>query len=91
MSQIPGNPFLSRIWEVLEPSLRTPRAGADPLSDRDWQALADEHGRLVSLLRERDGEAAADAFAAHAAGLPLEPDSGAQKKKPARGSTARKK
>ncbi|MGW4399469.1 GntR family transcriptional regulator [Amycolatopsis nivea] len=91
VSQIPGNPFLTRMWEVLEPSLRALRAIADPLFDGDWHAMADEHSRLVSLLRERDGEAAAEAFAAHAAGQSPVPDPRAQKKRAARGGASRKK
>ncbi|GAA4213171.1 GntR family transcriptional regulator [Actinocatenispora rupis] len=72
--RIAGNPFLYRMWEVLEPSLRALHAIADPLFEGDWHAMADEHGRLVSLLRDGDGEKAAEAFAAHAAGRSPVPD-----------------
>ncbi|MEW1865562.1 GntR family transcriptional regulator [Streptomyces sp. NBC_00669] len=74
ISQSAGNPFLARMWEVIEPSLRTLRAIADPLFEGDWHAMADEHGRLVGLLRAGDGEQAADAFADHAAGRGPVPD-----------------
>jgi len=80
VSQIAGNPFLTRMREVLEPSLRALRVIADPLFDGGWHATAEEHSRLVSLLRSRDGEAAAEAFAAHAAGLSPAPDPQAVKK-----------
>ncbi|GAA5064703.1 GntR family transcriptional regulator [Thermocatellispora tengchongensis] len=78
--QIAGNPFLTRMWEVLEPNLRALRAIADPLFEGDWRAMADEHGRLVSLLRDGDAGKAADAFADHAAGRSPVPDRRARKK-----------
>ncbi|MBB2915343.1 DNA-binding GntR family transcriptional regulator [Streptosporangium becharense] len=80
VSQIAGNPFLTRMWEVLEPSLRALRAIADPLFEGDWHAMADEHGRLVSMLRDGDGAAAAEAFADHAAGRAPVPDRRVEKK-----------
>ncbi|SEM35569.1 GntR family transcriptional regulator [Nonomuraea pusilla] len=80
VSQIAANPFLFRMWEVLEPSLRALRAIADPLFEGDWHAMADEHGRLVSLLRDGDPVAAGEAFADHAAGRAPVPDGRAGKK-----------
>ncbi|MER6511437.1 GntR family transcriptional regulator [Nonomuraea sp. NPDC001636] len=80
VSQIAGNPFLTRMWEVLEPSLRALRAIADPLFDGDWHAMADEHGRLVSLLRDGDPAKAAEAFADHSAGRSPVPDRRTRKK-----------
>ncbi|MFB6819827.1 GntR family transcriptional regulator [Streptomyces sp. NPDC056347] len=74
VSQYAGNPFLARMWEVIEPSLRTLRAISDPLFDGDWCAMADEHGRLVGLLRAKDPGRAAEAFADHAAGRGPVPD-----------------
>ncbi|NUP47227.1 MAG: GntR family transcriptional regulator [Catenulispora sp.] len=68
VNQAAGNPFLVRMWELLEPSLRALHAISDPLFEGDWHAMADEHGRLMSLLRDGDPEEAAEAFAAHAAG-----------------------
>ncbi|GAA1627957.1 GntR family transcriptional regulator [Nonomuraea maheshkhaliensis] len=78
--QIAGNPFLTRMWEVLEPNLRALRAIADPLFEGDWRAMADEHGRLVALLRAGDPATAADAFADHAAGRSPVPDRRVQRK-----------
>ncbi|WP_237102823.1 GntR family transcriptional regulator [Nonomuraea sp. MG754425] len=82
--QIAGNPFLTRMWEVLEPNLRALRAIADPLFEGDWRAMTDEHGRLVTLLRDGDGARAADAFADHAAGRAPVPDRRARRKPAAR-------
>ncbi|MGW7680342.1 GntR family transcriptional regulator [Kribbella sp. NPDC054772] len=79
--QLAGNPFLTRMWEVLEPNLRALRAISDPLFEGDWDAMADEHGRLVQLLREPDADAAADAFANHAGGRGPVPDARMAKKK----------
>lgn len=89
VSQAAGNPFLERMWEVIEPSLRTLRAISDPLFAGDWSAMADEHGRLVGLLRDGDGAGAAVAFADHAAGRGPVPDARAAKKPRAKASTAR--
>ncbi|WP_335972268.1 MULTISPECIES: GntR family transcriptional regulator [Streptomycetaceae] len=91
ISQSAGNPFLARMWEVIEPSLRTLRAIADPLFEGDWHAMADEHGRLVGLLRAGDAEAAAEAFADHAAGRGPVPDARAAKQpaKPAGAKSGR--
>ncbi|GAA3481901.1 GntR family transcriptional regulator [Streptomyces yanii] len=82
VSQIAGNPFLARMWEVIEPSLRTLRAISDPLFEGDWSAMAEEHGRLVGLLRSGDAELAAAAFADHAAGRGPVPDARGVKRKP---------
>ncbi|MET9917544.1 GntR family transcriptional regulator [Streptomyces sp. NPDC006435] len=89
VGRISGNPFLARMWEVLEPNLRALRAISDPLFEGDRQAMADEHGRLVNLLRAGDPDRAADAFADHAAGRGPVPDARAAKKP--RRSTAAKK
>ncbi|MFF3393484.1 GntR family transcriptional regulator [Streptomyces sp. NPDC002669] len=89
VGRISGNPFLTRMWEVLEPSLRALRAISDPLFEGDRQAMADEHGRLVNLLRDGDADKAAAAFADHAAGRGPVPDARAAKKP--RKSTAAKK
>ncbi len=62
------------MWEVIEPSLRTLRAISDPLFDGDRRAMADEHGRLVALLRQREPGKAAQAFGDHAAGRGPVPD-----------------
>ncbi|MYT73855.1 GntR family transcriptional regulator [Streptomyces sp. cg28] len=90
VSQCAGNPFLTRMWEVIEPSLRTLRAISDPLFDGDWQAMAHEHGRLVDLLRDGDADKAAAAFADHAAGRGPVPDA-RETKKPRKKAAAAKR
>lgn len=65
-----GNTFLVRMWSVLEPSLRSLRAISDPFYLGDYTAMAEEHARLLELLRAGDGEEAAAAFALHAGGQP---------------------
>ncbi|WP_393054378.1 GntR family transcriptional regulator [Streptomyces sp. LN549] len=90
VSQFAGNPFLARMWEVIEPSLRTLRAISDPLFDGDRSAMADEHGRLVGLLRAGEPEKAARAFADHAAGRGPVPDA-RETKQPRRKAAATKR
>lgn len=68
--QASGNTFLFRLWDVLEPSLRALRAVSDPLYTGDWAAMAEEHARLLELLRFGDPDSAASAFALHASGNP---------------------
>jgi DNA-binding GntR family transcriptional regulator len=68
VSRAAGNPFLVRIWTVLEPSLRALHAIADPLYGGDWAAMAEAHQRLVDVLQSGDPESASAAFASHAAG-----------------------
>jgi len=67
--QASHNAFLVRLWSVMEPSMRALRAVADPLFEGDWAAMADEHGRLLELLRAGDTRKAASAFGRHAARL----------------------
>ncbi|MFF9349022.1 GntR family transcriptional regulator [Streptomyces sp. NPDC014734] len=90
VGRISGNPFLVRMWEVLEPSLRALRAISDPLFEGDRQAMADEHGRLVNLLRDGDADRAADAFGDHAAGRGPVPDARAAKKPRGSGASAKR-
>ncbi len=68
------NAFLTRLWNVMEPSWRALRAVADPLFDGDWVAMAEEHGRLLELLCARDTKKAAVAFARHANRMSPVPD-----------------
>ncbi|MFE9814156.1 GntR family transcriptional regulator [Streptomyces sp. NPDC005773] len=90
VSRFAGNPFLARMWEVIEPSLRTLRAISDPLFDGDRRAMADEHGRLVGLLRSREPAKAAQAFADHAAGRGPVPDA-RETKRPRKKAAATKR
>jgi DNA-binding GntR family transcriptional regulator len=63
-----GNSFVERIWQMMEPSLRTLRVVSDPLFAGDWSDMAELHGHLVDVLEARDAERAAHLFAAHARG-----------------------
>lgn len=90
VSRFAGNPFLARMWEVIEPSLRTLRAISDPLFDGDRRAMADEHGRLVGLLRSGEPAKAAQAFADHAAGRGPVPDA-RETKRPRKRAAATKR
>lgn len=63
-----GNSFVDRIWQMMEPSLRTLRVVSDPLFAGDWSDMADLHDDLVDVLEARDPERAAHLFAAHARG-----------------------
>jgi DNA-binding GntR family transcriptional regulator len=63
-----GNPFLSRIWSLMEPSLRALRVVSDPLFTGDWAEMADHHDALLAVLRSADPNRAAAEFAAHARG-----------------------
>lgn len=69
-----GNSYLIRLWNVLEPSLRTLRAVADPMYMTNPQALVEEHSKLLAILRSGDAAASADAFARHARGQLLVDD-----------------
>jgi DNA-binding GntR family transcriptional regulator len=63
-----GNVYLMRLWNVLEPSLRTLRAVADPMYMNDPHALVDEHAKLLEILRGGDAAESGNAFARHARG-----------------------
>jgi DNA-binding GntR family transcriptional regulator len=84
VSRIAGNPYLARAWGVLQPSLRALRVIGDPLYGGDWLAMANEHGRLLSLLRAGDPQKAGAAFADHAAGRTLVAEPVSARRHPAR-------
>ncbi|WUD71391.1 GntR family transcriptional regulator [Streptomyces sp. NBC_00510] len=63
-----GNPFLPKVWAVMEPSLRALRVVSDPLFTGDWGRMADHHADLLSALESGDPDTAAAQFAAHARG-----------------------
>ncbi|SEG84584.1 transcriptional regulator, GntR family [Actinacidiphila yanglinensis] len=66
--EVSGNPFLPKLWAVMEPSLRALRVVSDPLFTGDWAAMAEGHARLLSALQSADPDLAATKFAAHARG-----------------------
>src|SRR4029453_9198842 len=63
-----GNSFVERVWQMMEPSLRTLRVVSDPLFPGSWADMAELHGNLVDVLEARDPQRAARLFAAHARG-----------------------
>jgi DNA-binding GntR family transcriptional regulator len=66
--QVSGNPFLPKLWAVMEPNLRALRVVSDPLFTGDWTAMAEDHADLLSALKSADADRAGAAFAAHARG-----------------------
>lgn len=64
-----ANPVLPKLWDVLEPSMRS----LTPLSNRlyfmDLHQVAETHQPLVDALRAKDVDRAADLFANHAASI----------------------
>lgn len=68
-----GNPFIARVWGVLEPSLYTLNAIADPFGYGDLRRMSAWHERLLDALRALGPDEAAALFASHASahGTPL--------------------
>lgn len=73
-----GNAYLPRMWDIIEPSLRSMHVLGDPKFAGDWHQVADWHRSLLEALESDDGDAAAQLFRAHAAGTLLddEPERG---------------
>jgi DNA-binding GntR family transcriptional regulator len=69
-----GNPYLPRMWDILEPSLRSMHVLSDPAFEGDWHVVAEMHRDLLSALDDDDPEAADDLFSAHAIGMGLAPE-----------------
>lgn len=67
------NPFIAKVWSVLEPSLSTLNAIADPFGLDDLRRMSAWHERLLEALRDDDPDQAAALFFSHAAahGTPL--------------------
>jgi DNA-binding GntR family transcriptional regulator len=63
-----GNPFLPKLWAVMEPSLRGLRVVSDPTFTGDWAEMAEQHAGLLDALRAADPQLAGEKFAAHARG-----------------------
>lgn len=64
--QASGNPFIAKVWAVLEPSLYTLNAIADPFGVGDLRRMSAWHERLLDTLRDSDPDQAAALFASHA-------------------------
>jgi DNA-binding GntR family transcriptional regulator len=69
-----GNVYLPRMWDLIEPSLRSMHVLGDPAFAGDWHEVADWHRSLLDLLDGDDPDAAASLFHAHAAGELLPPE-----------------
>jgi DNA-binding GntR family transcriptional regulator len=63
-----GNSYLPRMWDVIEPSLRTRHVLSDPNFAGDWSEVATSHRHLLHALEHGDPQAAADLFRMHASG-----------------------
>lgn len=66
-----GNIYLPRMWDILEPNLRSMHVLGDPQFEGDWHLVADWHHSLLEVLEGDDPAAAAELFRAHAAGTLL--------------------
>ncbi len=66
-----GNVYLPRMWDILEPSLRSLHILGDPHFAGDWHLVAEWHQSLLEALEKDDADAAAELFRAHAAGTLL--------------------
>lgn len=69
-----GNVYLPRMWDIVEPSLRSMHVLSDPMYEGDWHVIAESHRKLLDVLEEGDVEAAVDAFMNHALGLSSKPE-----------------
>lgn len=69
-----GNVYLPRMWDIVEPSLRSMHVLSDPGYDGDWHVVAETHRGLVDALASGDPDAASDLFVAHAMGLATKPE-----------------
>lgn len=67
-----GNVYLPKMWDLLEPSLRSLHVLGDPKFTGDWHEVADWHRGLLEVLDAGDAPAASDLFRAHAAGTLLD-------------------
>ena len=67
-----GNSYLPKMWDIIEPGLRSMHVLGDPSFEGDWHEVADWHWSLLDLLDGDDPAAASALFRAHAAGTLLE-------------------
>jgi DNA-binding GntR family transcriptional regulator len=63
-----GNSYLPRMWDLIEPSLRSLHVLSDPNFDGDWGRVAESHRDLLDVLNGEDVERAAELFRLHASG-----------------------
>lgn len=79
-----GNVYLPRMWDIIEPSLRSMHVLGDPEFPGDWTLVAEWHRGLLDVLLAGDEAAAGELFRAHAAGTLLGEDGEALSAKDAR-------
>ena len=72
-----GNVYLPRMWDIIEPSLRSMHLLGDPEFTGDWHQVADWHRSLLDVLDDGDADAASALFEAHAAGTLLDAETDA--------------
>jgi DNA-binding GntR family transcriptional regulator len=72
-----GNSYLPRMWDIIEPSLRSLHVLSDPSFAGDWARVANSHRDLLDVLEGDDPERAAQLFRIHASGGLRLSDSGA--------------
>ncbi|WP_350347613.1 GntR family transcriptional regulator [Agromyces sp. G08B096] len=63
-----GNAYLPKMWDIVEPSLRSMQMLGDPKFAGDWHVVAEWHRNLLEVLEGGDADHAAELFRAHAAG-----------------------
>lgn len=69
--EISGNVHLPRMWDIIEPSLRSLHVLSDPGFSGNWKDVADSHLRLLTVLEDGDPETAGTLFKRHALGRAL--------------------
>jgi DNA-binding GntR family transcriptional regulator len=67
-----GNAYLPKMWDLLEPGLRSMHVLGDPKFTGDWHEVADWHRGLLEVLERGDADAASALFRSHAAGTLLD-------------------
>jgi len=63
-----GNSYLPRMWDIIEPSLRSLHVLSDPGYAGDWHHVAESHRDLLDVLEGDAPDRAADLFRRHASG-----------------------
>ncbi|MFF1819629.1 GntR family transcriptional regulator [Kribbella sp. NPDC058245] len=66
--ELAGSPLLIRVWSIMEPTLISQHVIGDPAFTGDWDAVAQDHVRLVALLDAGNAAVAGQAFFVHAVG-----------------------
>jgi DNA-binding GntR family transcriptional regulator len=62
------NPFVGRVWQLMEPSLRGLLVVSNPMFGGSWAAMSNAHDDLIEALSSGEPDRAAEAFHEHAVG-----------------------